>query len=273
MKFNGWVKVRPAGLACGTLACCAALASTPALAATPYKYEAALSERLSSTLSEAVPGGAFASPWSLAFDASGNLYVADPKGHLQEGVIEKFDATNTFQAQLGLGVLSGNATFGVAVNDETGHVYVGDSNLSEVFALSAAGEGLSQWTGANTPAGTFGGGCCFVYVAVDNSTSAAKGEIYVMTTQKGAEGDVGEVDVFEAQGEDKEEGKYLRSLKVPGGFAFGFKGGLAVSSASGAQAGEVYVADSGHGVVDRFSAEGVLEAEHQSERPLADAAV
>lgn len=239
-----------------------ALTCEPALAATPYKYEAALSERLSSTLREAVPGGAFASPHSLAFDASGNLYVADPKGHLLEGIVEKFDLSNTFQAQLGLGVLSGNAAFGVAVNDETGHVYVGDSNFSEVFALNATGEGLSQWTGASTPAGTFGGGCCFIYDAVDNSTSAAKGEIYVMTTHEG-----GEVDVFESQGEDKEEGKYLRSLKTLEGFAFGTDGGLAVNNSSGAEAGEVYVVDSGHGVVDRFSAEGVLEEAHQLKGP------
>ncbi len=270
MRIEGWAKVRLAVSACGALVCCAVLATPPAFAAAPYKYEAVPSERLSSTLSEAVPGGAFGSPRSLAFDAGGGLYVADPQGHLQEGVVEKFDSTNTFQSQLGIGVLSGNATFGVAINDETGHVYVADSSFVEnhVFALNAAGEGLSQWTGANTPAGTFGGSCCFVYDAVDNSTSAAKGEIYVMTTHEG-----GEVDVFEPQGEDKEEGKYLRSLKTPEGFAFGFRGGLAVNNSSGPEAGDVYVVDSGHGVVDRFSAEGVLEEQHQTERPLADPAV
>ena len=44
----------------------------------PYKYEAALSERLSDTLGESVPGG-FSLPWGLAFDSSGDLFVADDR--------------------------------------------------------------------------------------------------------------------------------------------------------------------------------------------------
>jgi DNA-binding beta-propeller fold protein YncE len=270
--FRGWSWARAAGLLALLCALGLTFASERAGAALPipYKYEAALSEKLSDTLGESVPGG-FVSPWGLAFDSSGDLFVADPES-AGGGVIDKFDATNAFLSpQLGPGeppVLTGGFTRGVAVNDETGHIYVGDSGSSEVVAMSAGGEGLSRWSGAGTPAGTFGGGCCYVYPAVDDSTSASKGDVYVMTTHEG-----GEVDVLEPQGEDKEEGKYLRSLEPPlGGFSFGGvngRDGLAINDSSGPEAGEVYVADTGHKVVDRFSATGTFEEAHQIKGPSA----
>jgi DNA-binding beta-propeller fold protein YncE len=268
--FRGWSWARAAGLLALLFALGLTFASERAGAALPipYKYEAALSEKLSDTLGESVPGG-FVSPWGLAFDSSGDLFVADPES-AGGGVIDKFDATNAFLSpQLGPGeppVLTGGFTRGVAVNDETGHIYVGDSGSSEVVAMSAGGEGLSRWSGAGTPAGTFGGGCCYVYPAVDDSTSASKGDVYVMTTHEG-----GEVDVLEPQGEDKEEGKYLRSLEPPlGGFSFGGvngRDGLAINDSSGPEAGEVYVADTGHKVIDRFSATGEFEEAHQIKGP------
>lgn len=258
-----WASVRKSlGLGVGTL-CIVGLAlaqaAAPALAAPPFKYEEGLSKRLSET----VPGESFSQPWTLTFDGAGNLYVADP-GNPAGGVIDKFDQSDTFiEPQLGPGVLSANFTFGVAVNDETGHIYVADSDFSEVFVMDGAGGKLSQWTGSGTPSKSFGGGCCFVFDAVDNSTSVSKGEIYVMSQHEG-----GEVDVFKSQGEDKEEGEYLRSLSPPaGGFKFGGNDGLAVNDSSGPEAGQVYVVDSGNRVVDRYSAEGSLEEAHQLTGP------
>jgi DNA-binding beta-propeller fold protein YncE len=229
-----------------------AFGSTSALAAGAYRYEQGLSEQLNAS----VPGGAFASPWTLTFDAEGDLFVSDPASH----AIDKFNAADAFLApQLGLETLTGGYTRGVAVNDETHDIYVGDSNHSEVIVLNGAGELLSQWTGANTPATTFGASsCCFVFTAVDNSASPAKGDVYVMTTQNG-----GEVDVLEPQGGDKVEGKYLRSLEVPpGGFAFDHalgRDGLAVDDSSGPEAGEVYVVNTDDKTVDRFGPEGKFE--------------
>jgi hypothetical protein len=221
----------------------------------PYKYEKALSEKLAET----APGGSFAQPWDLTFDASGNLLLADPH-HLGGGVIDKFDAANVFQAQFGAGAVNGEYARGVAVDDSTGDIYVGDSNSSELFVLDPSGALLSQWTGANTPAKTFGSGCCFVYDAVDNSSSASKGDVYVMRSVAGGGG---EVDVFETRNGNKEEGAYLRQLEVPSGFSLGAEFGLAVNDSTGPEAGEVYVTDSQHDVVDRFSAAGVLEEAHQ----------
>src|ERR1700684_690624 len=156
---------------------CLLLVAGSAFGAVPYKYEKALTEKLSET----VPGGSFGVPSGLTFDASGNLYVADTAGHLQEGIVDKFDSSNVFQApQLGVGVLSGKFTDSVAVNNETGNIYVADSNNSEVFVMSQAGAKLSQWTGTNTEAKTVGAGCCLGKGAVDNSSSVSRGHVYVL---------------------------------------------------------------------------------------------
>jgi DNA-binding beta-propeller fold protein YncE len=236
---------------------CGALLASSAQGAALYKYEPALSEAL----------GSFSEPVTLTFDSGGNLYVADP-GNPSGGVIDKFDSENAFVAQLGAGVLSGHNTRGVAVNDESGHVYVADTKGDEVFALGAAGEELSHWTGASTPSKSFGQepsgeGCCFIYDAVDNSNSPSKGLLYVLSGHEG-----GEVVALEPQGEDKEEGKYVRSLELPPeGFSFAGREGLAVNDSTGPEAGEVYVVDPGHKVIDRFSAEGSFEAAHQLTGP------
>jgi hypothetical protein len=233
------------------LAICALLAVASASASAagpPFRYD----EEASKELSKTVPGEAFGEPFGLTFNSAGALFLADPKGDPgEEGLIDKFNSANVFQAQLGAEALSGQFARGVAVGDESGHIYVGDSNHSEVFALNAAGEQLSVWSGANTPAKSFGEGCCFVFTAVDNSPSVSKGEIYVSTTQEG-----GKVDVFKAQGEDKVEGEYLRELKVPGGFGnLGERANIAINQSNG----EVYLADAGNKVVDRFSATGEYE--------------
>jgi hypothetical protein len=228
-----------------------------ARAEVPYKFQKAQSQRLSETL----PSGAFATPWDLSFTAAGSLLVADP-GDPEGGRIDEFDATNGFQRKLGEGVLTGGFTRGVATDDGTGDVYVADSNQSEVVVMSSSGVGLSRWTGANTPAKTFGAGCCFVYVAADNSASSSKGDVYVMTNQGG-----GEVDVLEPQGENKEEGKFARKLESPEGFEFGSEDGLAVDDSSGPTAGDVYVADTGHNVIDRFSPTGEFEEAQQLTGP------
>jgi DNA-binding beta-propeller fold protein YncE len=225
-----------------------AVGASGAQAAALYNYQQARSEAL----------GSFVQPHTLTFDAAGNLYVAEP-GHLGGGVIDKFDESNALVAELGAGVLS-NFARGVAVNYETGHVYVPDSNRDEVFVLDGLGGELSAWNGlggGGAPSGMLGTTCCHVFDAVDSSGGPNKGQVYVLTDNGG-----GEVGVLEPKDGDKEEGKYLRSLELPsGGFAFGSFGGLAVNDSSGAEAGVVYVADPGNKVVDRFSAAGTFESQ------------
>jgi DNA-binding beta-propeller fold protein YncE len=237
-----------------------AFASAPALALAPYKFEPALTEKLSDTLAESAPGAAFGRLDGLTFDASGNLYVADLNDEAGNPAIDKFDAANSFVApQLGSSFLTEFST-DVAVNDETGHLYVSDSDNDNVFVMGANGEKLSEWNGANTPATNFGGGCCYLDVAVDDSTSPSRGDVYVSTSAGS-----GEIDVFEPQGADKEEGKYLRHLEAPGLTLAQTKtgDGMAVDDSNGPGAGDVYVLDRIHKVVDRFSPTGVFEAAHQ----------
>lgn len=239
-----------AGLLAVSIALFLALSAASASAA-PYVFQAAQTEALSA----GVPGGTFSDPFGLTFDAAGNLYVADTHGDAGESIVDKFDDENIFTAQLGHEALSSVYNRSVAVNDETGHIYVGDGDFSELFALDAAGNLLSQWTGANTPEPhSFGAGCCFLHVAVDNSGSSAAGDVYVQTSGSGqvaAGGD--QVYVFKPQNGDLEEGEFLRKLTSPEGFEFEGLEGLAVDQATG----EIYVADQGHKVVDRFSPSGV----------------
>jgi DNA-binding beta-propeller fold protein YncE len=224
--------------------------------AAPYRYEATASEELSNT----VPGGAFTQPFALTFDSTGNLYVVDARGNAGHAIVDKFNSGNVFQAQLGSAALSTEFVRSVAVSDATGHLFVGEveepSFIGKVLALDAPGSELSHWSGAATPAATFG--VSLLHVAVDNSPSVSSGDIYVQTKNEG-----GEVDVFESKenlsGElDTEEGEFVRKLEAPEGFQFeGAEGGIAVDGTTG----EVYVVDSGHKVIDRFDAEGTFEGQ------------
>jgi DNA-binding beta-propeller fold protein YncE len=247
---------------CGAAAFCCA----PALAVVPpFRYEATLSEGLSEEL-RSHTGASFEELWGVRFDSSGNLFVADALGRAGRSIIDKFNSAGAFQAQLGEGALKeSESARGVAVSDETGHVYVGDLHHSEIFALSVTGEKLSQWTGVNTPAKTFGAGCCAINVAVDNSTGVSKGDVYAAIAGIGSQ--ESEVDVFEVKNGDKEEGEFVRKLNLPGGTKLGpNSGGIAVNDANG----EVYVVDEKeHGSVDRFSPTGEFEVSAQIKGPSA----
>ncbi len=230
----------------GVLVGSLALTGAPAFAFFGHPYLSQITE---------VPGGpapgSLASPWGMTFDSAGNLFLADPGRQ----IVDVFDSTNTFKTQAGHGFLSGGYARSVAVDDATGDVYVGDSNNSEVFVMKPDGkggyEGLSAWKGANSKPGTFGGGCCYVYTAVDNSPNpgdAHKGDVYVLTTQN-------VIDIFSPKHpgpEEAQEGELVGELAAPGGFSFGAEDGLAVAPTTG----EVYVADPGNKAVDEFSSSG-----------------
>ncbi len=108
----------------------------------------------------------------------------------------------------GAGQLSGPV--GVAVDESSGDVYVADAGNNRVEEFGPEGKYLATITGAETPAGSFSNPNG---VAVDNSASPAKGDLYVM--------DVGHhaIDVFNSSG------KYLSQIKgTPSSFAGELKG-------------------------------------------------
>jgi DNA-binding beta-propeller fold protein YncE len=188
------------------------------------------------------PGEPFARPWSLAFNSAGNLFAADPGN----SIVDVFGPDNALRARIGGGILSGGFTRGVAVDDQSGSVYVGDSNLSEVFAFGPVGSSveesyslLSRWREA-----PFGNGCCFLYAAVDNHlpgpADERAGDVYVLSS-------AGIVYVVKPEGAG--EGKVVGELVVPGA---GANGGIAVDSATG----NVYVANAATHSVQVFDDKG-----------------
>jgi hypothetical protein len=96
----------------------------------------------------------------------------------------------------GAGQLSGPT--GVAVDELSGDVYVADAGNNRVEEFNAEGKYLATITGAETPAGSFSNSSG---VAVDNSSSPAKDDLYVMDVGHGA------IDVFNPSG------KYLSQIK------------------------------------------------------------
>jgi hypothetical protein len=134
---------------------------------------------------------------------------------------------------------SGNGQFssplGVAVDDSSGDVYVVDQGNDRIEKFDAEGKYLAQITGAETPAGSFSGPRD---IAVDNSSSPAKGDVYVT--------DVGHsvIDVFSSAG------KYLAQIMgAPTAFG-GILYGVAVDAS-----GNVWAYDRGANV-DEFSDTG-----------------
>jgi hypothetical protein len=135
----------------------------------------------------------------------------------------------------------------VAVNDETGDVYVVDQGNNRVEEFDAEGKYLAQFNGAETPAGSFSAGQSQspYSIAIDNSTDAAKGDVYVTDTGHGV------IDVFDSNG------KYLSQITgTPATFEGTLKG-VAVDPS-----GNVWVDDAGN--VYEFTGSGVLEQHFRS---------
>jgi RHS repeat-associated protein len=124
--------------------------------------------------------GQFSSPYGVAVDGSGNVWVADSGNNR----IEKFSSSGSFVAAYGsLG--SGNGQFsgpgGVAVNPATGNVYVSDHGNNRVEELSSAGTFIRAFGSSgsgngqfNLPAGITVDGSGNVWVADYNNNRIQK---------------------------------------------------------------------------------------------------
>ncbi len=190
-----------------------------------------------------------------ADDASGDVYVADRSN----SVVDVFEASGAYVCQItGAGSATTSASEcdgsapgtphdafgepnGVAVDQATGDVYVSDSTNEVVDVFNSAGRYLSQITGASTPAGSFSE---VRSMAVDD----VSGDLLVADSG-------GVVYVFDAA-----TGAYLETwsgsaVSNPPGAPSGSFGG-SVSVAVNDASGDVYVSDSGDGVVDELESTG-----------------
>ncbi len=224
-----------------TVAATIAALFSAVLAFSTSPASAEITHKLVTQITGPSPTAQFATPWSLTFDAAGNLYVADP-GH---SIVDTFNSSNQPIGQLGSGTLGGGYTRGVAVDDKTGDVYVADSNHDEVFAFKPVGASpesgyqfLSQWK--EPP---FGNGCCYLYDAVDNHAAGPSderaGDVYVSSSG-------GKLYVVKPEGA---QGKVVEEIPAIG---LGASDGLAVDAASG----NVYVAAPGLHAVEVFNDKG-----------------
>jgi DNA-binding beta-propeller fold protein YncE len=138
---------------------------------------------------------------------------------------------------------------GLAVEESTGNVFVPESgeDFDEVHVFgdrggSPAGGAPTGFSGEHTPAGSFEFDRDWVGVAVDNSTSAAAGSIYVVDRGHAV------VDRFKLSGG---EFKYESQLTGEPGTHFVEPEGVATDAN-----GDVYVSDPGAKMVREFSPSG-----------------
>ncbi len=227
------------------IAVCSCLTVVLGLVLCDASATAATGHEFLSSLREAPVGTALKEPGAVAVDhATGDVFVVDPPG----GVVDVFSGTGSYLTQFGEGALEA-----VAVDEASGDVYVADPGASAVDVFKPDGVGgyelFSKWTGAGTLAGEFSE---VAGVAVDDSSSSAAGDVYVVDSAQ----DV--VDVFKptpAGPQEADEGELVRTLTSA---KLEEPNGVVVSTAAGT-AGTVYVADSVKGAVDVFGAEGTYE--------------
>jgi hypothetical protein len=237
-------------------ACLLAAAGTPADALVIHDYLPALSGKLSEPIPSQGPHGeAIAQPGPLGMVPSGmtvdsgHLWVAesDARG---ESRIDEYDAsTGAFMAQI---PHSPGGEQGLAVGHAAGEtqIYAGHLSASggSVIVYGEGGAVKATWTGAATPAGSFGE---LVNVAADNSTDPldpAKGYVYVAAPSQGV------IDVFrpEADGAEHYVGQ-LTGTSPSEPFAFPYH--FAVDDANG----DVVVVDARAEVLDVFEPTGLGE--------------
>lgn len=110
----------------------------------------------------------------------------------------------------------------------------------------------------------------FVAVAVDNSAGASKGDVYVGEYAFLS----GTTDIYKLTADGESTGVTITGSETPqGSMALGSLssspvGGIAVDSSSSVRAGDVYVADVEHDLVDRFSESGIFECQVTGRKPI-----
>ena len=160
--------------------------------------------------------------------AAGEVFVVDARN----SVVDVFSVGGAYVRQISLTPIGSVYVSDIAVDDFNGRVYLGSDVTTKVYEFDAlSGAYLATWSGANTPAGSFGS--AYVSVAAHN----ASGNVYVTDSQHQV------TDVFRPGGE------YLTQITGSATGEYGGQG-TAVDQASG----NVYVSDNSAKRVSVFGA-------------------
>jgi hypothetical protein len=149
----------------------------------------------------------------------------------------------------------------VAVDQETGDVYVLETNASElgkgvVDKFDAGGHYAGvQITGAHTSQGSFAMGISSA-VAVDGSAGLRQGDVYVSDTEHHVVDRFSETGAFECQIAGAETEAALPSATECDALGSGLPGAVIPTGLAVNASGDVYVANDASGVIDEFGAGG-----------------
>jgi DNA-binding beta-propeller fold protein YncE len=255
------------------------LVSLIALSFAATSAQATITHKYLTQITEGEHFEPFVKPWGLTFDSEGNLYVADAEGPGETaGHVDVFNSSNAFLATLdnetvafsepeplreppfSNSFVSGPFVRSVAVNEKTGVLYVAESECDclQVLKPKKSGEPkegyerVAVWTGLNTKKSKATGqsdgsfGRHLVYVAVNNTSGADAGDVYVLTT--GAEN---EVLYMIAPGAENAEGAPIEQLNLKEHLsgAPNNETGVVVSPLTG----DVYVASNETDAVDAYN--------------------
>lgn len=174
----------------------------------------------------------FTTPLGIAVDGAGRIYV----GEHGTGRVRVFDSAWSPLASLGAGDGEFTMPGDIAVDPDTGWVYVSDSGADQVKVYSPDGQLLRLFGGRGTATGRF---------RFPTGILVSGGEVFV------ADQDNDRVQVFDRAG------SFLRCFGGSGGMSFGKKFGR-IQGLAGDGAGRIYVSDAFQGWVQVFDRRGAL---------------
>jgi hypothetical protein len=225
-----------------------AIAASPAAAETSRAFETQITE---------AGGEALDTPFALTTDAANHLWLSDTGtskvSELEPGAGHTFTLLhqNTGAGSWGASQQIQSLAFGKAA----GLIYVADSNLDDIWGLSAADatySGLDYFgspeTALTRPHAWDKGehaGCCFLRIAADNSAGPAGGDLYVSSGTP-AGGYAGRVTRIKPNGEEAPftaSEPYVSGNQLTGPFSTAV--GIATHPIAIGPEGEIYVAGDG----------------------------
>lgn len=185
-------------------------------------------------------------PWSVAFDASGNAWIPDSATN-SVFVQDPYPSQSRVRT-LDTSAESGYQVVQMAIDKSTGNAYLAQTYGRTLEVYDEAGKHLETWTAIN---GHRFGSTPGIHVAVDNSNSYSRGRIYLsLTSPENA------VEAYDAERRPVQlpaTAPYINGNAITGTPAgpFGQVEHLTVD-----ELGNIYATDTQKDVIDEFSSTG-----------------